>query len=365
MTLRNWAGLAGIGAVLLGCADLPIIPSGVCGNGVAEPENGEDCDGKAPSGATCGASSSPQACRYVCRPKEVDDCPSGFACGLDALCRASTSTFRPVPAATFRSDDTPLDIVVADADLDGRADLFEQAPRSVVVHYDVTKSTETLTVARDAVVPAIGPVADLSADGRADAVIPAGLGYFVSLGSETRIERATAYGALPLPSGATDVQALSAEVLPDTPGSEIIGLAMLSLAGQPPVPVIVDVGTDGTLAFIGILPDVPSKLAGPVRAGRLNEDESVVACDELVLAYKDAPSLDLLIPCARSGDKTVLAQDVTTTPVRLPKGATVAGPVGIEDVDKDGHLDLVIIAKRTEKYEIDLAYGRGDGSWAG
>jgi hypothetical protein len=341
-----------------------MIPSGVCGNGVAEPENGEDCDGKAPSGATCGASSSPQACRYVCQvEKKGDDCPSGFACGLDGSCRRSTSTFRPSPAATFRVGETPLDIVVADADGDGRADLFEQAQRSVTVHYDVTKSTEALTVTRDAVVPAIGPVADLSGDGRADAVIPAGLGYFVSLGSETRVESATAYGALPLPSGATDVQALSAEVLPDTPGSEIIGLAMLSFSGEPALPVIADVGTDGSLGFIGVLPDAPSKLAGPVRAGRLNEDESVVACDELVLAYKDAPSLDLLIPCARSDGKTVLAADATTAPVRLPKGATIAGPVGIEDVDRDGHLDLVVIASRDEKYEIDVAYGRGDGSF--
>lgn len=365
MARPSAAGLAGICAVLFGCgcADLPTIPTGVCGNGVAEPENGEDCDGKAPAGATCGVPSSSQACRYVCQIEKGDDCPSGYACGLDGLCRAPASTFRSAVAAIFHSEEAPLDIVVADADRDHRADIFEQSPRSVVLHYDVTKSTASLTVARDPFVPAIGPVADLSDDSLADAVIPAGLGYFVSLGGETHIERATAYGAIALPSGASDVQALSAEVLPDVPGSEIIALAKLSLAGQPPLPVIVNVGTDGALAFIGTLPDVPSKLAGPVRPGRLNEDGSVIDCDELVLAYRGAAALDLLVPCTRSSGKTVLAEDVGTSPVRLPKGATIAGPVEIEDLDRDGHLDLVVITSRSGQYEIDVAYGRGDGSF--
>jgi hypothetical protein len=351
--------------LVAGCADLPAIPFGVCGNEAVEPDVGEDCDGSAPAGSACGAPSTPQACRYVCSANADVQCPPGFGCGLDGLCRASTSTFRAAAAKNFRaSEETPLDVVVADADGDLRADVFEQTPRSIVVHYDVTNSTQTLAVARDPLLLGVGPVADLSGDGLADAVVPGGLGYFVSLGSEKRLERATAYGAVPLPLGAADIEALSAEVLPDLPGTEIIVLAMIGLDERAPaLPLMTYVAIEGTFRFIATLRDAPSKLAGPARSGRLNEDDSAGTCETIVLAYQGATAIDLFVPCLREAGKTVLAGNVKPTEVKLPAGATVAGPVSLVDLNRDAHLDLVVVASRDRKYEIDVAYGRGNGTF--
>ena len=359
-TLLFAAGL--LSAVHLGCADLPPISIDVCGNGVVEPSHGEDCDGKGPSGSTCGAPGTTHACRYLCQAQP--DCPTGFGCGLDGLCRASSSTWTGPPAVNPHTPEAPLDIVVADADGDGKGDVFEQSPDAVTVHYDVTSSMETEhAVARDAILPAIGPIVELSGDRLADAVVPADLGFFVSLGTQARVERATAYGAISLPPDVSDVQAFAADVLPEQPGTETLVIAEVALPGMPSTPVVVDVATSGLLAFIGELPDSPGKLAGPPRAGRLNEDPSVVPCDELVFGYQGKSSVDLLVPCKPSKKGTVLLQNAQTTPLALPRGATIAGPITVEDVDGDGHLDLLVPAARGSGFEIDVAYGRGDGTF--
>jgi hypothetical protein len=343
------------------CADLPPISVDVCGNHVVEPARGEDCDGSAPPGATCGKPGTSQACRYRCSTQA--DCPSGYSCGQDGLCRTSSGTWSTLSTGAQHTPETPLDIVIADADGDGLGDLFEEAPSDMTVHYDVASSTQTeLSVAHDSILPIIGPVTDLSGDRRADVVVPADLGYFVSLGNAARVESATAYG-IPLPGDVTDVQALSADILPDSPGTEILVLAELSLAGKPPEPVLVNVATTGVLSFIGQLPDVPSKLAGPVRAGKLDQTGPVERCDELVMGYAGKTSIDLLVPCTLSGKTTELATDARTSSVALPPGATIAAGVSVEDVNRDGHLDIVVPAARHGVYELDVAYGRGDGTF--
>ncbi|HEX4340909.1 MAG TPA: VCBS repeat-containing protein [Polyangiaceae bacterium] len=352
-----------LSVVAAGCADLSPISVGVCGNDVVEPARGEDCDGDAPKGATCGDPGTTRACRYVCATQS--DCPSDYGCGQDGLCRASSSTWSSsTPAPPQHTPETPLDLVVADADGDGLADVVEEAPDYVTVHYEVTSSTGAeLTFPHDSTLPAIGPIADLSGDGLADAVVPADLGFFVSLGNAARVERATAYGAVQLPSSVSDVQAFSADILPD-PGSEILVIAVLSVSGMPPAPVIVDVAmSNGKLSFIGVLPDVPSKLAGPVRSGRFDETPGALPCEELVLGYAGKSALDRIVPCKTDGNGIVLAENATSTPLPLPAGAKIAGPVTVEDVDLDGHLDLVVPAVRGTTYEVDVAYGRGDGSF--
>src|SRR5262249_46204750 len=82
-------------AVLLGtagCADLPPISVGVCGNGVVEPTSGEDCDGTGKDGATCGEPGTTHECRYMCQDKDAK-CPASYSCGLDGLCRTQSSTW--------------------------------------------------------------------------------------------------------------------------------------------------------------------------------------------------------------------------------------------------------------------------------
>jgi hypothetical protein len=357
--LKAWAARSGLLATAVfmgaGCAHLSTITLGECGNGVTESPS-EDCDGAAPKGSHCGAPSTAHGCRFVCDASTGGACPVGFACGLDGVCRTPSSAWSTT-ASTVHSVENPLDLTIADADKDGRGDVFEQTADAVVFHYDLTSSAPSeLSVARDNVLPALGPVAPFAGDGFADAVIPSGLGYFVSLGNASRIDRATAYGALPLPQSATDVQALSADVLANAPGDEVLVLAVLTVAGNA-APALVYVATDGHFGVIAVLPDVPSALAGPVAVGKLNEN---VSCDELVMGYRGTSALKLFVPCT---DPDTVATLVTPTDVQLPKGATIAGPSEIEDLDADGHADLLVVASRNGKYEIDVAYGRGDGTF--
>ncbi len=65
------------------CADLPTGDLNRCGNGIHEPEAGEECDedaGQFGPNAACG-----ETCRLVCG--DGAECPDGYACGEDEVCR--------------------------------------------------------------------------------------------------------------------------------------------------------------------------------------------------------------------------------------------------------------------------------------
>ncbi len=108
---------------LLGCAGLEPIALDVCGNEVLEA--GEDCDllGASPdSRLWC------EDCRYRCDPER--DCPNGWGCGADGLCRAPAAELeRGIPVEGF----TPVSFGAADVDGDGRADLVGAATSHVEV----------------------------------------------------------------------------------------------------------------------------------------------------------------------------------------------------------------------------------------
>ena len=125
------------------CTDLTTL--GVCGNGVVEQNIGEDCDGE---GESC------VACRLVCEPASDHpdaSCPTGFACGKDAICRKASGYFALPP----RLVDVPGDsLAVADFDYDGYADLLGFGDHGVGVVY----GSEQLDLARSDAFPAPAPV---------------------------------------------------------------------------------------------------------------------------------------------------------------------------------------------------------------
>jgi hypothetical protein len=111
-------------AGLLACADLDGADFGVCGNNVVELDDGEDCDTIAdPSlgeDIQCAPPGGAQECRYVCDGAE---CPRGWACGDDGICRA--------PSGEFEVDDTPVSFLRADQLL--LADVADDEIAEVVV----------------------------------------------------------------------------------------------------------------------------------------------------------------------------------------------------------------------------------------
>ena len=95
-------------AAVAGCADLP--PPGTCGNGVHEPEAGEDCDGDS---ATCAE------CRLLCSSDAP--CPDGYACGVGGVCSQPSGAFA-YPATIV--DYAPQSFAVIDIDGDSIGDVL-------------------------------------------------------------------------------------------------------------------------------------------------------------------------------------------------------------------------------------------------
>jgi hypothetical protein len=124
----------------VGCGDLRAREIGVCGNGIVEPEAGEDCD----SSEGCVAPDQAAACLLEC---EDGACAAGFACGLDGVCRAQGDAFERGPIV---SDDAWF-VSIDELDADGRAELafVEGLPEGgqtnslAILGFDAQRSAET------------------------------------------------------------------------------------------------------------------------------------------------------------------------------------------------------------------------------
>jgi len=118
--LAAFAGLI-CGLVFFGisCSELQLLEPGTCGNFVIDP--GEDCDGHPlEKNTTCAAVNQPHACRQVC--KTSTECPSGWGCGLDGICRQSNGQYAQRGAAVPLA--TPNQMLAGDFDDDGVTDLL-------------------------------------------------------------------------------------------------------------------------------------------------------------------------------------------------------------------------------------------------
>jgi hypothetical protein len=112
------------GHALAGCDDLPRLDENVCGNRVVE-EN-EDCDGQ----DACGKPGTQHACHYLCGDDQGHQCPPGYGCGVDAVCRRSSGAFEPL---VTKSASTALDLLVGDANADGCAEVVTTTWNGTVV----------------------------------------------------------------------------------------------------------------------------------------------------------------------------------------------------------------------------------------
>ncbi|MEM6997203.1 MAG: VCBS repeat-containing protein, partial [Myxococcota bacterium] len=188
ITTRSLAALV---AALVGhgCADLTALPPNACGNSVVEADVGEDCDTIVDSalgdGLLCGpADGSAQACRYVCDGAE---CPAGWTCEDDGICRAPSGTFESDDEAvlTLRVDELLMANLVDDdgeeliARADGDVSIFSLDdegfrrdselsilnPRGRLAAVDID-----LDGALDLIAPSAGRFADESADAQLHAL---------------------------------------------------------------------------------------------------------------------------------------------------------------------------------------------------
>lgn len=345
--------------VLTGCAKLPDIASGTCGNGVVEPP--EDCDTFAPTpGSVCLPRGAIGECHLDCR-RALDGsrraCPAGWGCDVQNICRRPTGNFESSPRIPVGG---AFSLMTGDFDGDGRDDVvslerpnFRGASRLTVHDFD---ATGTPTGARPFPKLVASPViADLSNDGRSDLVFSSDLyGVGLVLGQADRSWVPETAGSYRF--SAAGVRMLSVHDSDVQNSTPVIGLT--TLAGTPGL-----YGPDqyGNLRLRGTVAGPVEALAGDPVSGNVSEDPQASPCDEGVFAFRDATSFSLVDMCTRDGatNEIVWRDEVTESIVDLDPPARIDAAPQLTDVDGDGHLDALLGAG-------GIAYvARGDGHGLG
>ncbi len=333
MMKRSFSALAPL-LMLLGCANLPSIDAGVCGNGIVE--SGEDCD-----------SSDPQCkkCRIDCSldaDGQRPACPSGWACGSDFVCRAPSGDFAEHPGPP----EPALLGSVADFDGDGLSDVVAIEPGGLKVHYfDTTGAfVSAASVVGTPVWPAVG---SLTTDGRASMALSQG-DVSVLRGQSDRSLLPTSYAPFPVQPGLQGYVIMNA-----MPGIDYLGDEVLA--------IIQDGGSDSVWDVVENqkifdLPGSQSNVLGPIASGDLNE---TTPCDELVMTLAGSTSVTIYETCRSVGASgwgwNIGAQAAAT--VALPLGFAVASTALLADLNGDGELDLVVRGKKGNAAGLFAAYG--------
>jgi hypothetical protein len=333
--LGVFIALAGLAASA--CADLGPLEAERCGNGVIEPERGEECDGFSQGGAACRPPGSIGECRLDCSAPG-SRCPAGMGCGQDGICRAPSGSFDTWGPTL---DGAMLRLLAADFDGDGRGDLLGLGTAGISVSYlEATGAgVKTTRLASATVVPAVG---DLTADGIDDLAHPDTGGLGVLQGSPDRSLSPIAYS--------TDLARSSVLVAVDADAT-FSGDETLAFTGS--AVFVARAGQTPTL--LATLSQDAASLGARFGVGRF---DSALSCESVAIGWKGADSITLLAPCAAKGSHVGPI-------VALPSDARIDDPGGVTalDVDRDGHLDLVAWTKTASAHGLAIAYGDGEGAF--
>ena len=345
---------------LFGCAELPPIGLGECGNGVLEPALGEACDGVAAGpGTRCALPEQPNACRFVCSAD--DRCPVGMGCGVDGVCRRASGVFdesssAPSPAA--------MDIGTGDFDGDGRDEAFVFGRRRAEIHFFPSPGRlhEVVSLSRTSGANAVPPLAELTRDGAIDFPLPFQSGYVLALGAADRAPRLTAHPSVIIPPEVVSLHIAALDIFTYPPSDEALLLGKL------------DTGVAGLASFsletaavniVAITEKGPEELASAIAHGNFDEDPVSSPCEEIAIPFAGDPQLLLMSPCRPLPEGGVeLNIGTTPVPLHLTAGSTVACCLLADDVNADGHLDLAVAADDAGgSTELQVAYGVGDGTF--
>lgn len=343
------------------CTELPAIQEGSCGNGLVEPELGEDCD-TFPNGACLPAGDRNQ-CRLSCDGKSgaPDTCPAGWGCGSDGICRQALGEFEPgptIPGGAIRA-------LTGDFDGDKLADLLVVGETKITVAYfDATGAISATNEVQST--PGLPAVGDLTTDGIAD-FVALREGVSVYRGRSNRSLLPVAYSPFALPNDVLEV--VVADALPWVPGvNEFAGSELMFVVGDQLI------GGDGFQ--IVQLPVTSENIAGSIVSGDVQELGS--PCEELVVAPAGENWVWLYTPCQAQGasyewNSNGAGTAVQQLPsVQLGPNTRISQGVVLGHVNGDDHLDMVIGAEpqnpdacfgTEDAAELWVTYGVGDGSF--
>jgi FG-GAP repeat protein len=359
--------LAVLATLVFGCSNLEPIAADVCGNHVVERGVHEECDG----GPGCGAPEGIAPCRFSC---DAAECPEGYGCGLDQVCRRPSGDFLLVPT-TF--DDQTRKLVVADADGDGHDDVLRVGAEHTALEFygDAAEVAAATTLGYSDVTPGNPLLEDLNGDGRRDLGLAVGEA-FVSQGlgvyrlREDRGLDPTVYVSLPIQG--QSLRAVHAYVLPPYLDDEALAFVdgfLLGISPNNSEPVLVNQDA----------PIHAAKIDGIVAA----HFAAGSACDRLVVGEGDATAVYVINPCFESvdelGNPTVewrsAFHPADVTMINLPGAGRVRDYDPVQktlgrrqaifavDWNFDGALDVAVTPKAPPD-AMFVALGDGNGNFA-
>lgn len=382
--------------VVSSCADLPTIAANTCGNKVVE--NDEDCDSFGIGGSTaCRPAGGTGECRFDCDATKGHQCPAGFGCGADDVCRVASGAFGAPLTVTV-----PIEqMVISDYDGDGHQDVVTQSATGLRVNFFDHPDNDSLSFTSATSLPVTrGRIiaGSLTNDGLSSlTVVDTGI---VPIYENGKPGERVVGGGLNVWRSHTD-RSLVANIYPSFPvdasvkeAAVVAGVGSnfqlgedLFLISDTPMSVgyelaYSDISTTGAPQPYRMLPLAlgPSNLAGAPAVGELPLPGTLAGgCDSIVLAFRSAANVIVEPLCKDSGlgmNKTLLVpniEDVTkfpgapapSTKLSIPNGLKVAGAAFIVDVNFDKLNDVVVSVGPTNggTYPLYVAYGVADGTF--
>jgi hypothetical protein len=350
MVQARWIAL---GAALLAaaCNSLPDVEPGVCGNKVVEA--GEDCDGFAEDGASCGAAGTGNGCFFVCESSEAGSaCPAGYGCGADGRCRrpsgelALASQFAfPVPG-----------FQIADIDGDGVPDLVGSSQNRLHVVFGnggggVANQVDFPSAADRGLVS----LGDLNEDGRTDIVAATAAGITAFLGRPGQSIEPVTFPSFQLPElDQIKIFAVTGRFGGLIDQERLFGI--LEVGGAGGVIELIETGAGAPVSAPAETLFGPGFAVGavftPFAVANVDADEN----DEVALSHLGAATawvLDLDAGLGR-GISVKAALD-------LPTPFVAAGRPFLADFDGDGDRDLVLRMRNSTTGAVALGRSLNTG----
>lgn len=338
---------------LSACADLPDVQLKECGNAIVEA--GEDCDSFDPYGKdkppVCRAPGKAGECHLDCTPDREGkrtECPKGWACDIDSVCRAPEGSFTALPRIAVGGIDS---LASGDFDGDGRADLLSLTPHDVVrraslaFHYFDARGnlTESRPLPISSTWPAIGKV---SGDNRDDVTFnDQRLGVLLGRQDRTWVpETFTPYVLEDVSARSVGVADSQVSVRTSTgllSSAPIVTLTTLEEGKGLYIPIPDD--EEGQLTRGASLPGTAEQLVGDLVAANVLDDPSS-PCREVLLAFGGATAFHVVDLCgvdAVTGLPSWRLDERHLSVSLEPPALIDSAPLAV-DVDADGHLDVLI-----------------------
>jgi len=353
-------------------ADRPTLEE--CGNGIIEPAVSEDCE-PVQDPERCGAvGSGAPACRWTCAASE---CPEGFHCGVDAICRRPCLGHEGEPLcnpfASLSTDVTTADVadvVLTDVIGDARPEIvtveFTSGQGEAAAHvytYDGAEFTmhpgaavgerATLSPLEAGGAPYLLAARGALASDPAD-TDPSDTRATVSLlTDELRFDEVLMQGPLVVEDGPVALGSYAVPVdVPDLDGQTLLFGFRQDAVWQP---------GQSTASVQPI--SAPADLLGPIQARLIStafaDAEGHLAsryCKAMVYGARGETTVLTTNPCAAATGWSA----ASITPPSLPSGTTLGDGLVATDINGDGLDDLVVT---TSDNRIIVSYAVGDGTF--